>query len=84
MVFDSTLGSKHEADQEATLRQLRDSSNGLQVPEGTGSPKGWWVHQRRRSQPWDYRLDSRLMVSLPRQGRVHHTSQLRKTSRERA
>jgi hypothetical protein len=31
----------------------------------------------------DYRLDSRPVASPPRQGRVHPTRQLRKTSRER-
>ena len=32
----------------------------------------------------DYRLDTRPVASLPRQGRVHHTSRLRKTSGDKA
>jgi hypothetical protein len=33
LVFDNTIGSKNEVDQETALRQLRDASNGLHEPE---------------------------------------------------
>jgi hypothetical protein len=51
------------------------------VTQATAATVG--IHTGDVANHGDYRLDSRPVASLPRQGRVHHTRQLRITSRER-